>query len=85
MVAGGIRLPNSCVRILGVLNNRSNGFSQQQLISETGLSERAVKYALKELKRLQLVSELTLILDLRRKVFSLKGAICIGGDGNGNK
>lgn len=69
MVIGGIRLPNSCVRILGVLRSYTDGLSQQQIRSETRLSERAVKYAVKELVGRKLASSSTLLNDTRRKLY----------------
>ena len=69
MVAGGIQLPNSCLRILKVLRSCSKGISQQQLIDQTGLSERAVKYALKELVIRKLANSTIVLDDTRRKVY----------------
>ena len=71
MIAGGIRLPNSCVKVLDVLTSSScsEGISQQQIINETGLSERAVKYALKRLVTAKTVREFSIIGDLRRKIY----------------
>lgn len=71
MIVGGIRLPQSCVKVLDILasHSYSDGVSQQQLISKTGLSERAVKYALKELVRRKLADFNILLNDTRRKVY----------------
>jgi transcriptional antiterminator len=43
--------------------------SQQQLTTETGLSERAVKYALKELVQRRLADFRILLNDTRRKLY----------------
>ena len=44
--------------------------SQAQIICRTGLSERAVKYALKELVIAKSVSEFLVVVDLRRKLYA---------------
>ena len=70
VIIGGIHLPNSCLRILEILSGcSSEGISQQQLITETGLSERAVKYALKELVGKKLAGFSILLNDTRRKLY----------------
>ena len=71
MIAGGIRLPNSYARILEILSRcgNTNGVSQRQLRDETGLSERAVKYALKELVGKKLAGFNILLNDTRRKLY----------------
>ncbi|MBI2137830.1 hypothetical protein HYU12_04925 [Candidatus Woesearchaeota archaeon] len=69
MVAGG-RLSGSCVKVLGVLNSCSSELSQSQIICRTGLSERTVKYALKELVIAEAVSEFLVTADLRRKLYA---------------
>ena len=70
VIIGGIHLPNSCLRILEILSGcSSEGISQQQLITETGLSERAVKYALKELVIRKLANSAIVLDDTRRKVY----------------
>lgn len=71
MIIGGIRLPNSCTRILEILSRcgNTNGVSQQQLRDETGLSERAVKYALKALVTGKLISEVFFPNDMRFKLY----------------
>lgn len=75
MIAGGIQLSHSCVKVLDVLARLSynDGVSQQQLTKETKLSERAIKYALKELMLRGLVSELAVANDLRRKTYKTEG------------
>ncbi len=69
MIIGGNGLPNSCLRILEILSCYSEGVSQQHLITETGLSERAVKYALKELVIRKLANSAIVLDDMRRKVY----------------
>lgn len=69
----------SVSKVVAAIRNFNGGVSQQEIIAATGLSERTVKYALKALKRQQLVSELMLFCDMRKKVFY------IGGEKNGNK
>ncbi|MBI2144542.1 hypothetical protein HYU17_05340 [Candidatus Woesearchaeota archaeon] len=75
VVAGGIRLPNSCVKVLDVLSGHrhSDGISQQLIIKETGLSERAVKYALKEVVQRKLAFFRILLNDTRRKLYFYRG------------
>lgn len=73
MVIGGTnKLPKSCVKILGVLNScgSDSGLSQQQIIEETGLSERSMKYALKLLQECRLVFESPVFADLRRRTYA---------------
>lgn len=43
--------------------------TQKQIIAATGLSPRAVKYALKKLKREGIVSENVCFYDLRKKTY----------------
>ena len=75
MVAGGIRLPKSFLLVLNFLTNssESQGVSQQQILRATGLSERAVKYAVKELKIKGLIFEIALIGDMRRRQYKMEG------------
>jgi DNA-binding MarR family transcriptional regulator len=63
---------NSEKRIIVVLSSLGIA-SQLQLISMTGLSERAVKYSVKELVAKGAISEKTDFSDMRRKNYFLKG------------
>lgn len=65
--------PASVSKVVAVIRNFNKGVSQQEIIAATGLSKRSVKYALKELKLQQLISELMLFSDMRRKVFYIRG------------
>ncbi len=71
MITGGILLPKSCVLVLKFLTNSNEfqGVSQQQILRATGLSERAVKYALKELVSRRLACSHILLDDARKKIY----------------
>ena len=45
------------------------GISQKEIIAATGLSERTVKYALKELLSRRLARSMILLNDTRKKVY----------------
>ena len=51
----------------------SASITQDQLISITGLSERSVKYALKDLGSNNFISEQMDFSDMRRKSYKLRG------------
>lgn len=81
MVVGGYsNLSNSCLKVLQVLasSKNKNGINQKEIIAETKLSIRAVKYALDKLKFRNLVLELFLMNDIRCKIYTYGGK-------NGNK
>jgi DNA-binding MarR family transcriptional regulator len=59
---------NSCSKVLAAISYK--GICQQEILEITKLSERSIKYALKSLKQMRLVSELTVLSDVRRKVYS---------------
>ena len=64
----------SVSKVVAVIRNFSGeGISTKEIIAATGLSERAVKYALKALKLGGLVSEISLIDDMRRKLYRMEG------------
>ncbi|MBI2141732.1 hypothetical protein HYU16_04910 [Candidatus Woesearchaeota archaeon] len=69
MIIGGNRLPDSCARVLKVLTGCGKGVSQQRLIAETGLSERAVKYAIKGLVQEKLAFYKIVLDDTRRRLY----------------
>ncbi len=60
---------NSVSKVVAVIRNFRNGISQKEIIAATGLSERSVKSALKELLRLKLATEAVLASDLRAKKY----------------
>ena len=71
VIAGGIRLPDSCLQILEILSDSNKGVTQKQLIATTGLSERAVKYALKDLAQKKLAFYKIVLNDTRRRLYYL--------------
>ncbi len=71
VVAFGQR--KSVSKVVAVMQNSSEGVSQKEIIAATGLSERSVKYALQELKRLKLVLEISVVSDMRRRLYCLGG------------
>mgnify|MGYP001561897655 CR=1 FL=1 len=64
--------PASVSKVVAVIQGFGSGISQKEIIASTGLSERAVKYALKRLVVGRLISELILISDLRRKTYQME-------------
>lgn len=72
MVVGGYsRLPNSCLKVLKVLDSSKsiNGISQKEIIAETMLSVRSIKYALTYLEARGLVFSKLNLNDTRRKQY----------------
>ena len=64
----------SVSKVVAVIRKFSGkGISQKEIIAATGLSERAVKYALKRLLVIQVISEQAVIEDLRRKLYEMEG------------
>ena len=64
-------LPESSRRVLAALAS-SNNLTVEQVKEKTGLSERTLRFAISKLKERELVSEVILFSDRRRKVFRLK-------------
>ena len=65
--------PASVSKVVAAIRDFSNGASQKEIIAATGLSERSVKYALKELTLRGFISELAVANDLRRKAYRMEG------------
>ena len=63
----------SVSKVVAAIHSCGKGISQKEIIAATGLSERAVKYALKELKIKGLISEIALIGDMRRRRYKMEG------------
>ncbi len=68
----GIELKKSAHLVLQALAD-SELLTQEQIAEETGLSERSVKYALKELVSKQIISEQQDFCDMRRKSYKIRG------------
>jgi DNA-binding transcriptional regulator GbsR (MarR family) len=68
VVANG--LPVSCSKVLEAIAYSGQRVCQQEILEITKLSERSIKYALKSLKQMRLVSEFTVLSDVRRKLYS---------------
>ena len=64
--------PKSVSKVVTAIRNFSGGISQKDIAAATGLSERAVKYALSILESSGLVVELFILNDLRKKMYTLK-------------
>ena len=63
----------SVSKVVAAIHSCGKGISQKEIIAATGLSERAVKYALKALKLRRSVSESSMINDMRRKLYRTEG------------
>lgn len=61
--------PASVSKVVAVIRNFNSGVSQKEIIAATGLSERSVKYALKELVVRKLASSSIILDDTRRKLY----------------
>lgn len=59
----------SVSKVVAVIQGYSGGISQKDIIAETGLSERSVKYALKELIVGETVREFFVPKDIRCKLY----------------
>ena len=66
VVAFGQR--KSISKVVAVIQS-CKGISQKEIIAATGLSERTVKYALKELVSRRLARSMILLNDTRKKVY----------------
>ncbi len=70
-------MPKSCRKVLEVLGGCDYA-SQKEIAGKTELSARSVKAAVKLLLNFSLISEFSLAIDMRRKIYKR-------GDENGNK
>ena len=61
--------PQSISKVVEAIQKSNDGISQQQIITATGLSERSVKNALKELVHKKLAGFRIPLNDTRRKVY----------------
>jgi len=68
----GIELKKSACLVLQAFAD-SGFLTQEQIAAETGLSERSVKYALKELVSRRIISEQQDFCDMRRKSYKIRG------------
>lgn len=66
--------PASVSKVVAVIQDSSEGVSQHQIIATTGLSERAVKYALGFLKSLGIINEIFLLNDMRKRLYAIRRA-----------
>lgn len=64
-------LPPSAKFILKILHNSDKPMTINEIMSETGLPERTVKYALRRLRELKLVDTVPCFKDFRRKYYYL--------------
>lgn len=71
VVAFGQR--KSVSKVVAVIQRCGSGISQKEIIFQTGLSERSVKYALGRLLKSGIVSEYAVVGDLRRKLYQMEG------------
>ncbi len=59
----------SVSKVVAAIHSCGKGISQKEIIAATGLSERAVKYALKELVSRRLARFSILLSDTRKKLY----------------
>ena len=62
----------SVSKVVAVIQGYGSGISQKEIIFQTGLSERSVKYALALLENSEVIVALCLLNDLRRKIYTPK-------------